>query len=966
MRSLSIICFLLFAIISISFSQSGFIRGTVYDNNTGESLPGVSIIIDGTTTGTMTDLDGKFNLTVSPGKYTINLSFVSYETIVLNDIEVPAGKPIVYDNLRMNESTIELSTVVITKQMVRNTETALLTMKRTSPTLMDGISASNLKKIGDSDAAGSMKRVTGVSVSNGKYVFVRGLGDRYTKTTLNGMDIPGLDPDRNSLQMDIFPTNVIDNIIVLKSFTAELPADFTGGVIDIELKDFPETRKGNVFVSTGYNPAYHFNDNYLTYDGGKTDYLGYDDGTRAIPATTNIPQFADVIGKPNSEQGLRYRDILANFNPNLAAYKERNLMDYSIGASVGNQIPVGDNTWGYNLAFSYKNNTEFVENAEYGKYGLSGDRTIKEMEVREFQKGNFGATNVFISGLAGIAYKTKTSKYRLNLIHLQNGETKAGIYNFVSSDLGTIFEGYQHNLDYSQRSLSNLLLAGKHNLLASKWELEWKISPTFSMIEDPDIRFTRYVYEGVDKSNLVIGTESGFPERIWRELSEYNIASVFHAKKETQVFGEKAQFRFGATNTYKERDFNVRNFALNLQNIPLTGDPNEVLAAENLWPMNGKITQGTHFETSFIPYNPNMFNANSMNTAGYLSADVIPLRKLKTIVGMRIERFEQKYTGRDQLGKHVLDNETVLDDINVFPSLNLIYSLTGEQNLRLSASQTIARPSFKEMSYAQIYDPVSGRTFIGGMSRDANDFAGIVYWDGNITSTNIINLDLRWELFQKNNQMISVSGFFKQFEKPIEIVQFATQVGSFQPRNVGDGEVLGAELEIRQNLNFISVYLTNFSVSSNLTFTQSKIELSKTEYDSRVENAREGQKIEKYRDMAGQAPYIINAGLSYDGGERGFWERFEAGLYYNMQGQTLQYVGIADRPDIYSNPFHSLNFNSNYTVDKNKRIQVGLKIDNILDDKNEAVYKSFQATDQYFTKLYIGRTFQFKVSYNFF
>jgi hypothetical protein len=214
--------------------------------------------------------------------------------------------------------------------------------------------------------------------------------------------------------------------------------------------------------------------------------------------------------------------------------------------------------------------------------------------------------------------------------------------------------------------------------------------------------------------------------------------------------------------------------------------------------------------------------------------------------------------------------------------------------------------------------------------------------------------------------MISLSGFYKRFNQPIEIVQYATQTGSFQPRNVGDGQVLGVEIEFRQGLDQISDVLKNFSLTSNLSFTKSRIELSSTELLSKIENARTGETIDKYRVMAGQAPTIINSGLAFNGAENGFWNGFEAGLYYNVQGLTLQYVGIADRPDIYTLPFHSLNFNASKSMGKDKRTQIGFKIENILDDKKESVFKSFNPTDQFFTKLEPGITFQMKLTYALF
>jgi hypothetical protein len=750
---------------------------------------------------------------------------------------------------------------------------------------------------------------------------------------------------------------------VHKSFSPDLPADFTGGVIDISTKDFPEEKTGDISISLGFNPGMHLNPDYLSYAGGNTDFLGFDDGTRDIPATSNIPFFSEVVGNPDGEKGQRYQEILGNFNPTMAAMKQNSFMDYSLGASFGDQVARKEVTLGYNVSLSYRNETEFYENAEFGRYGLDADPDDYEMDVREFQVGNYGVNNVLLSGMAGFALKTKKSKYRINLMHLQNGESKAAIFDYTGSDQGAEFIAVQHNLDYSQRSLTNLLIAGEHQFGNSKWNLEWKLSPTLAIMEDPDVRFTRY--EDRDGS-WSIGTEVGFPERIWRDLDETDLAGILHITREFDFMGRKSKFNFGGSYTFKERDYIIRSYSLNIRNIPLTGNPDELFYPENLWPYEGSAGRGTTYEARFVPTNPNQFNSTTSNIGGYVSADLSFSKSFKTILGVRVESFAQRYTGSDQLLTNVLDNDVVLDDIDFFPSVNFIYSLTEKQNLRLSYTKTIARPSFKELSYAEIYDPITGRTFVGGLFRDADDGAGIEYWDGNLVSTDIHNFDLRWEYFGTNGQMFSISGFYKNFINPIEIVQYATQTGSFQPRNVGTGEVFGAETEIRYNLGGLVNGLNNLNVMFNITVTESRIKLSNTEYESRTENARTGQTIDEYRDMAGQSPYLVNAGISYDGGERGFWQGFEAGLFYNVQGETLQFVGIVDRPDIYSIPFNSLNFNTNKKFGKDERMQVGFKIENLLLDKKESVFKSYAAADQYFGRLDPGLKFSIRFGYSFF
>lgn len=955
------ICLFSFAVVFSSQAQNGFIRGTVFDAEIGESLPGVSILVEGTTIGTITDLDGKFSISIAPGTYNLRVSFISYETMNIQDVEVKADEANILDNLSLKEASFELAEVTVTAKAVRDTETALLTIKKKSANVLDGISASNFRKIGDSDAAASMKRVPGVSVEGGKYVFVRGLGDRYTKTTLNGVEIPGLDPDRNTVQLDLFPTNIIDNIIVNKSFSAELPADFTGGVVDINTKDFPEERIGSFSVSAGYNPNMHFNGNYLTYDGGKTDFLGFDDGTRDIPATTNVPFFSDVVGNPDGEDGQRYREILDGFNPTMGSYQKNSFMDYSLSAAFGNQFKKEKATLGYNVALSYKNETEYYKDAEFGRYGLSGDPDVYEMEVREHQLGDYGINNVLLSAMAGFAVKTAKSKYRINLMHLQSGESQAGVFDFQGSDQGSVFDAKQHNLDYSQRSLTNMLLAGNHKFSNSKWDLEWKLSPSLALNDDPDVRFTRY--EDRD-GEWAIGTEVGFPERIWRSLTEVNLAGLIHLTREYDTWGNKSKLKFGGGYTFKERDYEILSYALNIRGIPLTGDPDELFWEENLWPYNDDPKFGTTYEARFVPYNANKYNSTVSNITAYVSTELTISANFKTVLGLRIEDFTQRYTGSDQLQNNVLDNDVVLDNFDLFPAVNFIYSLTEKQNLRLSYSKTIARPSFKELSYSEIYDPITGRTFVGGLFEDQDPNTGVKFWDGNLESTNIHNFDLRWEYFGAMGQTFSISGFYKNFIKPIEIVQYATQVGAFQPRNVGDADVFGVEAEMRLNMETVLSAMQNFNFVVNVTMNESQIKLSKTEYDSRVEHARTGQSIDEYRAMAGLAPYIINGGFAYDGGEKGFWQGFEAGLYYYVQGQTLQYVGIVDRPDIYTRPFHSLNFNANKKFGKEQRMRIGFKVENILGSKKEWVYQSYEAADQFFEKLDPGTKFSVKFSYS--
>jgi TonB-dependent receptor len=943
--------FLLSSIVCVA--QEGIIRGQIIDDKTAEEMIGVSVLIEGTLIGSATDLDGKFEIKAEPGTYSLRISYVSYASVLIKDVVVKAGEVKVLGTIRIKEDAELINEVVVTATAIKNTETSLMTLKRKSANLMDGISATNFKKIGDSDAATAMTRVTGVSVQGGKYVYVRGLGDRYTKTTLNGMDIPGLDPDRNTVQMDIFPTNIIDNITVSKSFTAEQSADFTGGAVNIELNDFPDERTFNVGFGLGYNPAMHFNKNFTTYKGGQTDFLGFDNGTRAIPTdrSTNIPQYANVVGNPNGERGLEYQRILREFNPQMGTIAGTSMMDFNANISYANTKKFNKASIGYNMALTYKNETEFFEDAEFNLYAKASSPSETALIALEQQNGSFGVNNVLLGAMGGVALKTEKSKYRISLLHLQNGEKKAGNFDFVNTNLGANFEATQYNLEYSEKALSNALIEGTHTL-PKKWKMNWKFSPTKSSITDPDIRFLRF-----REPNQTVSTEVGMPERIWRYLEENNYSVRNDITKDYMLFGNNAKLRFGGSYTYKNRDYEIQSFQIIPGNTSFTGNPDELFAEENLF--SSSNLNGVRYEPLFIPTNPNKFNSSSHLAAAYVSNEFNIAEPLKAIVGLRVEKYSQLYTGTNQTGTLALNNEKVLDDFDFFPSLNLIYSITEMQNLRFSFSQTIARPSFKEMSYAEILDPITGRTFIGSMLTETTSGGTELLWDGQIQSTKILNFDLRWELFQSKGRMLSLSAFYKKFSNPIEIVQYLADPGSFQARNVGDANVIGGEFELRQNFEFIAPKLENLSFNANVTYTYSSIKLSESELRSRTLSAREGEIIAPRREMAGQAPYLINAGLTHTQPK---W-KLESGVFYNVQGETLLFVGFANRTNVYSVPFHSLNLKISKTLGKDDRIGLSFKASNLVGDVKEQIFKSYEADSQIFTSLRPQRTFSVSFSY---
>ena len=945
----------------ITWAQNGTIRGTVIEDATGESIIGASVlVVNKPGVGSVTDLDGEFSIDIEPGTYEIKVSFIGMQTLTISGVKVESKKVALLQNIRIKEGSEQLDEVVITATAVRATEGALLTLKMKTPAMVDGISADRIKSMGDNNAVDAAKRITGVSVEGGKYVYIRGLGDRYTKTILNGMEIPGLDPDKNALQLDIFPTALIDNIIVSKTFTAEMPADFTGGLMNIETKSFPEQRIFDVSFGVSYNPAMHFNKDWTTYDLGKTDFLGFDDGSRALPERArqgNIP--TPISGASSAE----VYDFVTSFNPQLGAKRKTSFTDYNFSLTYGDQKDLkSGKKLGYIMSLSYRDDYIYYDDVTYGEFQRWQDPSKYDLRVANLQTGQMGERNTLVGLLGGIAYKSNLNKYRLTLMHLQNGESRAGQFNIVNDGEAVGQSGYtaySDNLEYNQKGMTNLFLNGTHVLRNTGWEVDWRVSPTFSSASDPDIRKTAFTTSEIDTSfNAGAG---GNPARIWRELSEINANAKVDVTKNHKWFNRDAKFRVGTGYTYKIRDYEILYYDVQFfggQNWP-NPTANAVLEPQNIYGYPGPNQNNIYYQSGNAVPNPNQYTSNVNNFALYVSEEFNPTLRLRAIVGLRAENYVQRHTGRDQryasgdtVNGRNLDNEKVLNSFNLFPTLNMIYAVTAMQNLRFSYARTIARPSFKELSFAQIIDPVTNRIFNGSLFTYAQ-------WDGNLVATDVDNLDFRWEMMMERAQMFSVSVFYKRFQNPIELVRIPEQQTSqeFQPRNVGNGSLIGLEIEFKKNLDFIADGLKNFNINGNLTLVKSVIEMTETEFNARKNFERDGETIENTRQMAGQAPYLINAGIGYQNPEKAF----DVLLFYNVKGPTLTIVGVGLYPDVYQDPFHSLNFSISKKIGKERGTNLSFRVQNMLNDNTYSYFKSYEAQPEVFSRLYPGFSFSFSV-----
>ncbi|MCB9196040.1 MAG: carboxypeptidase-like regulatory domain-containing protein [Flavobacteriales bacterium] len=941
-----------------TFSQKAIIRGQVTDKTNGETLPFANIYVKGDVSkGTTSDLDGNYTLKLDAGTYTIVYSFTSYANIE-KDFTVEAGKTYV-ENVQLGTSNEVLGEVkVVAEKKTSNTMAAFDREKMKATNMVDGTSSEQMKKTGDGDAGEVIKRVTGVSVEGGKHVYVRGLGDRYTKTILNNMEIPGLDPDRNTVQMDIFPTNLIDNITVYKTFTPNLPGDYTGGLVNILTKDFPSQKTLTFTVGFGYNTFATFNPNFILYPKGKMDFLGFDDGGRLMPVSPNV-NFPDPSLK---EEELT--TLTKKFNPQMAVANSSAMMNQTYSFGIGNQFnsEKKDLDYGYNFYVNYQNNYTFYEGVKYNAYRKDPDTTQVELFPDRKSSGQMGQQNVLWSALLSQSIKiNKLHKISFNLFHTQNGQSQAASLteqNFETNP-GTLVK---QSLQYTQRSVSNLNLSGKHTLKKNKWNANWYFAPSYSTIKDPDIRSTILEREGSPENgvpytyslNQSVGSEI---RRIYRDLSEYNINSKvdfeYSFKKKDSL---ESKIMFGVLETYKARSFRVYDFVFNVKGSSTMDqfDPNYFFLDENIWTPNSNT--GTYGDGE--REKANSFDATQTILAAYAMNELPVTEKFKAVYGVRMEKVVNKYTGQNNSGTIIFNDSTVLDNLNFLPALNLVYVLKDSagstMNLRGSYTQTLARPSFREKSIAQIYDPIQGRRYNGNID---------------LLQTTIHNMDLRWEYFYGRTEVLSVSAFYKKFYNPIEIVSFDVAPNEVKPTNAGEADVYGIELEVRKRLGWIEKDYNKFYVGANFTYVKSQIDMNKvfinkgttlvSEKEIRQANAREGEVIGDYRPMFGQSPYLVNAFISFTQDSLGI----DANLSYNVQGKRLAVIGIGSIPDVYEQPFHSLNFKISKAFGPSKQWKASLTAQNILNFARRRYYEAYNAEPQIYDYFMEGRTFSLQLNY---
>lgn len=937
-----LILLILFSASALYAQETGILKGRVFDK-TGEPLIGVNLVLDGTTIGGTTDFDGNYTIKGPSGTYILVVSYLSYATQNISGIIIDANKTKILPDIILEEEAKTLQEIVVKATTLDNTDNAINKKQQNSTNMLDGISAQSIRRTGDNNVAAAARRITGVSIEGGKYIYVRGLGDRYSKSILNGTEIPGLDPERNAVQLDLFPTSILDNIIVYKNFTPDLPGDFVGGLLDITTKNFPDQLNMNFSASFGYNTQTTFNDNFKLYKGSRADWMamGYNKRKLSFSRDIDIPNPNSLSITPAQKQQIR--DLTLSLNNELEPISMNNFMNQNYAFSVGNQIDKEEATWGYNFAVNYRTDYEFIPEAEYGQYRvLPDDENKYKYDTMRLQRGSIGRQNVLWNTMASAALKKGNNSYALQLLHTQNGTKSATTRN--EKDVFNVIDRLEQNLEYAQKRISNAIISGKHQFQNNS-RLEWANSFSLSSIVEPDLSFTNLVL--LDGDSLLQAGGSAGTTKVFRFLDEINDnTKIDYSLPFKQWSKQDSKLKVGVNNVFKRRTFDT--YSLTIEADPptapdlvnITGGANNILNPENIW--NPETDTG-YYLASIIASRSDQYESMMMITGAYAMLELPLAIKFKFVGGLRVEYTNMIYSGADRLTQKPIKNENVLNTFSFLPSANFVYKATDKMNLRFSYNKTLARPSFREKSNLVIYDPVIDQNFIGNID---------------LKITDIHNADLRWEYYFGKGDLITMSGFYKRFTNPIEIQSLSIAApDDLTPRNRDNAQVIGAEFELKKSLSFVHSKLEDLQIGTNVTYIKSMIDITDEE---RFKYIVVGEEVAKTRQMQGQAPYIINAFLNYQNKKIST----EFNLSYNVKGKTLSIVSVGNYPYIYEDPFHNLDLRITQALGKEKQYSLTFSAGNLINDKRILYYDFMELSNAIYRKFSLGRTFSLGFNWN--
>lgn len=931
----------------------GRISGTVVDAETGDPLIGATVAVAGLELGGMADLEGNYLIRNVPvGKHTVQVSMIGYARKRVTEIRVVPGQVSRID-IAVVQELIVADVVEVTARSLENTEAALLKRRQNALSISDAISAEDISRSAQGDVAAAMARVTGASVVDGKYVYIRGLGERYSTAQLNGTSLPNADPNSKSVQMDIFATNLLDNITTEKTFTPDKPGNFTGGSVNVKTKSLPESFTMSFSTSTKFNTQSSFKD-MLSYDGGEYDFLGFDDGTRDIPLPlqnpdVEIPSITSALRDPAAAQLL---DLYSKSftDKTMAPTTQKGGLGQSYAFSIGNQTEIADRPFGMLGSVSYNRNISAYDNGASGIWKRVS-RESEGLNRERFATDMSGSEEVLWGGLVNATYRPSiTHEIGANVLYNRSGEKLSRFQTgaWPSSLPGENVRYETRVLSFIEREMRSLQFRGKHVLPSvSNIEIEWTGAFIRSNQDEPDLRYFTNEFQTVDAagegapdidSYTIALSNYAAPTRYFRNLEESNrdfrldVTLPF-----TSWSGLAARLKFGGAFLDKDHTFRERRFSFRQDNLLYRNDPVVFFssARSGILPDEFQDTPGFTRFGNFVSEDSDLkndYDGEQEIRAGYLMLDLPLTRRFRVTGGARYESTLLDVASHDESltpGK--------LDEKDWLPSINTVFQVVDNMNVRGVYSRTLARPSFRELAPFASFLFVGDYTFVG---------------NSELKRTLIDNYDFRWEWFNRPGEIHALSYFYKKFENPIERVIVTTN-GEIQFQNVDRAFVTGLELEYRKRLDQLHPALSNFQLGGNLSLVKSQVDIAPSELT--IIRALDPSAAET-RELQGQSPYVINIDAMYDNTDTGTL----LSVHYNVFGERLSEVSTGGTPSAFEQPAGMLDITGSQRLWD--RVTLKFSAKNLLDPDIKKVH-SFNS-EEFIRSLYKrGRTFSMGFSY---
>jgi TonB-dependent receptor len=931
-----IVTCILLAVGLMANAQMGIVRGKVRSADLGEELIGAAVFIAGTSRGASADLEGNYTiLNLEPGKYNLVCQYISFANDTIKGVVVQADEVTVLD-FNLGSSSISIAEFVVEAKANKASENFMLTMQKKSAGVMDGISSQQIARSGDGNAAAAAKRITGVSIEGGKYVYVRGLSDRYSLTTLNEAEIPSLDPERNSVQLDLIPTNLIDNMQVFKSFTPDKPASFTGGLVNIGTKDFPARETFQFSTSFGYNTISSLNSDFIGGEKAGKFFTSFGKKKHEVPFNNRVYN----LGENAAGLSAQSKALSKEYVPT----KTGSGLDHGFSVSYGNQKPLdeqGVKSLGYIGGITYNRSYEFKEDLTIGNYKLTGsEETVDELNREREYTGQEGQETVLLGALANLSYKyNANNKLGFNFMVNRDATNSARVFEGENTGADVGITQVERKMQYQERSLVVFQGIGEHYRAKNNLTVKWMFSGAQSNQNEPDLRYfiSDYEINNGDTTHDIQGAKYALPTHFWRRMEERSYHGKLDVEKPMQlVEGLDGKVKAGASMVAKDRTFNTRSMVYSIStnlrarfNDDYNGDPEAFFVDEN---MNVGDPDG-YMYVKDNTQRRNSYSGTSAISAVYGMYDGYITPIVRVVAGARVEMTDIKVNSFDPEVR-----AGALNNFDVLPALNISYNLSEEQNIRFGYTKTLARPSFREIA------PFA--SFGGG-----SDFT--VQGNPDLVRTNIDNLDLRWEYFMNPGEMISVSAFGKRFVNPIERVFSKEAVSELTWSNVDNAKLYGVEAEIRKSLACISESLQNWSAGGNVTLIKSVVDLSDDELEFvRLKRPSAGDT----RQLFGQSPYILNLFLNYNNSETGL----KGNLSFNVSGEKIAIVGRKGDPHVYEQARPTLDFNIGKVIKEKFSVKFAAK--NLLGSETNWLMH-FKDQDYQVYGFNPGRTFSFGFSY---